>query len=61
MIKLARNLCGRCGGCVAVCDFDALELDSEQLIIKEKLCTLCNNCVIFCPSGALEKDDEGRI
>lgn len=61
MIELAKCLCGRCGGCVAVCEFDALELNSDGLIIKEKLCTLCNNCVIFCPSGALENDDEQKI
>jgi MinD superfamily P-loop ATPase len=58
MIKLNKNLCGRCGGCVAVCEVDALELNSDELIIKEKLCTLCNYCVVFCPSRALENEDE---
>jgi len=58
MIKLNKILCGRCGGCVAVCEPDALELNSNELIIKEELCTQCNNCVIFCPSSALENEDE---
>jgi MinD superfamily P-loop ATPase len=61
MIKLNKSLCGRCGGCVAVCEYDALELNSDGLLIKEELCTLCNNCVIFCPSKALRNEDEKRI
>lgn len=43
---------------MAVCDFEALELENEGLRIKEELCILCNDCVIFCPSGALSIDDE---
>jgi len=46
---------------VAVCEPDALELNSDELIIKERLCTLCNNCVILCPSKALKNEDEQKI
>jgi len=57
-LRLKPELCGECGGCVAVCAFEALELEGQSLRIKEKLCILCNDCVIFCPSGALEITDE---
>jgi Fe-S-cluster-containing hydrogenase component 2 len=46
---------------VAVCEFGALELNCDGLVIIEDSCTLCDNCVIFCPSRALENDDERRI
>ena len=58
ILRLRPELCGECGGCVAVCAFEALELESRGLKIKEELCVLCNDCVIFCPSGALEIADE---
>lgn len=58
MLELDHQLCGQCGGCVAVCPFGALELFVSGLLIRNKLCTLCENCVIFCPVGALEITDK---
>jgi ferredoxin len=54
MLQLDTNLCGQCGGCVAVCSIGALELFSSGMMIKNKLCNLCENCVVFCPVGALK-------
>jgi ferredoxin len=53
MLQLDRQLCGECGGCVAVCPAGALELFADGLKIKYQLCTLCEDCVTFCPTGAL--------
>ncbi|HVP36786.1 MAG TPA: 4Fe-4S dicluster domain-containing protein [Terriglobales bacterium] len=58
-LRLKKDLCGECGGCVAVCAFEALELENKGLKIKEDFCTLCNDCVIFCPSGALIITNDG--
>jgi ferredoxin len=54
MLKLKPEFCGECGGCVAVCPYDALVLLVEGLSIKDELCVLCNKCVEFCPTSALE-------
>ncbi|MFQ6002606.1 MAG: DUF362 domain-containing protein [Candidatus Zixiibacteriota bacterium] len=54
MVELDPELCGHCGGCVAVCPYEALELFVSGLLIRKELCTLCQNCVIFCPAGALK-------
>ena len=51
MIKIDRRKCIKCGGCVSVCPFDALEI-SNELNCNEK-CTRCGACVRFCPVGAL--------
>ena len=56
MLQLDSQLCGECGGCVAVCPCGALKLYASGLSIDHKECTLCENCVIFCPTGALEID-----
>jgi len=53
MLLINPDLCGQCGGCVAVCPTGALELYSNSLKIKYDLCTLCENCVIFCPVSVL--------
>ncbi|MGB7061079.1 MAG: 4Fe-4S binding protein [Candidatus Zixiibacteriota bacterium] len=56
MLKIDFELCGDCGGCVAVCSPGALELSSSGLKIKHEECTLCESCAIFCPTGALVID-----
>ncbi len=55
MLQVVPSLCGRCGGCVAVCSAAALELRSDGLKIEHPACTLCENCIVFCPTGALHK------
>ena len=60
-LKLRIELCGECGGCVAVCKFEALELEGNGLRIKYNLCVMCNDCVVFCPSGALESVNEKQV
>jgi Fe-S-cluster-containing hydrogenase component 2 len=57
-LRLKIDLCGECGGCVAICAFEALDLESQGLRTKEELCIRCNDCVVFCPSGALEITDK---
>jgi ferredoxin len=55
MLQLFPSLCGRCGGCVAVCPAAALQLRSDGLKIEHPACTLCDNCIVLCPNGALYK------
>jgi len=58
MLTLRKEICLKCGGCVALCQPDALELSSFGLSIKNELCTLCKKCVKFCPVGALVQDEK---
>ena len=50
--------CIKCGGCVSVCPFAALEL-KENVIINEELCTLCGICEKACPVTAIEVKKDG--
>jgi len=47
------KVCMRCGGCVSVCPFAALEL-KENVIHDKKLCTLCGICEKVCPVKAIK-------
>jgi len=53
MLLYDTDLCGECGGCVAVCAYGALELLPSGLKIEPHLCSLCEDCCTFCPTGAL--------
>lgn len=53
------NLCRGCGDCVAVCEYDAVQLVDKDGEIKVSninfdLCRGCGTCVTFCPSSAIQ-------
>jgi len=50
---LNREKCMKCGACVAVCPFAALEL--EHFPVNDvKKCTLCGTCEKVCPMRAIK-------
>ena len=54
MLKIYQEKCLKCGGCIPLCDFEALILLSDKIKLIEDKCTLCLDCVKFCPMKALE-------
>jgi len=59
-IKIDREKCCYCGGCVGVCPDDALVLMDTELKVDIEKCTLCRYCLLFCPVEAIEIDTEDR-
>lgn len=52
--EVNRELCVRCGRCVEVCSFYAIELDDEGYpVIKDFLCDGCGACALACPARAI--------
>lgn len=51
-LLIDRSKCLSCGGCVSICQFDALTLRNMTIEADDK-CTKCGICVRFCPAGAL--------
>ncbi len=44
--------CIRCGACVSVCPFDAIEA-TDGYVRPNSRCTDCGLCVRICPFGAI--------
>ena len=58
MVRVVRDKCCYCGGCVGLCPVDAITLYETHLEIGDA-CIDCGICVKFCPVVALEGDHEG--
>ena len=59
-IKIDREKCFYCGGCVGVCPENALELKETELEVNRQVCTLCRDCIVFCPVNAIDTQPEDR-
>lgn len=63
--------CNACGICVTVCQFNALALVKEKVLIFPQLCKGCGGCSLLCPQkaikeverpiGVVEKGKAGKI
>jgi heterodisulfide reductase subunit A2 len=54
------DLCSGCSTCIAVCPYNAIELEKEingksHAKVNEALCMGCGACVVSCPSGAMQQ------
>lgn len=59
-VKIDRQKCCYCSGCVAVCPVDALTL-RETIIEVNENCIECFKCVNLCPVGAIyESNDQSK-
>ncbi len=47
--------CTRCGTCVAACEFNALALMGERVLVYESLCHGCGRCGLVCPANAVSE------
>ncbi|HHO57403.1 MAG TPA: 4Fe-4S dicluster domain-containing protein [Thermoplasmatales archaeon] len=54
MIRVDRERCLYCGGCVGICPVNAITLYETRIEISDA-CINCGLCVKFCPVGALEE------
>jgi electron transport complex protein RnfB len=53
--KLCQYGCLGYGDCVAVCPFDAIYINDNQLpVVDREKCTACGNCVKACPRNLIE-------
>ncbi len=47
------DLCIGCGLCTQKCQFDALRIIDEKVVVNTSLCYGCGVCVVSCPTDAL--------
>lgn len=53
--RVDNEVCRGCGQCVAVCAFQAIELDPVKKVarVNEAICDGCGACAVTCPSKAI--------
>ena len=52
------NQCTRCGKCADLCEFNALAVVGETVMVFEELCHSCGGCLAVCPDRAIA--EKGR-
>jgi len=61
-IEVNQEICSGCGICVAVCSYDAIELEKSErgsvAVIDDLKCKRCGVCLAACPAGAITTKDE---
>lgn len=55
--------CDYCGKCAEVCEYNAIVVAKEKVLIFPELCHSCGGCLLLCPKNAfIEKEREvGKI
>ena len=52
MIKIDRDKCVGCGGCIDLCPMIAISMFKDKAKIDNTLCVECKICVRVCPVKA---------
>src|SRR5665648_12883 len=61
--KVDRILCNACGECTKFCQFNAIFVASEKILVFPELCHSCGGCAMVCPKKAItwEKHKIGTL
>lgn len=49
------DYCTLCGDCAAICNFNALVVIPDQVLVFNELCHSCGACVALCPQSAIRE------
>ena len=52
MVKINRDVCTGCGGCIDLCPTIAISMVDDKVQVDNELCTECKICVKVCPVNA---------
>lgn len=59
MMKVDKEKCLHCGGCIPVCPLNANEFKDPEIVFKEN-CIECGLCARICPVGAISKEKDEK-
>ncbi|RLI41061.1 (4Fe-4S)-binding protein [Candidatus Bathyarchaeota archaeon] len=51
--QINEELCDHCGKCSEFCEYNALFVSSEKVLVFPELCHSCGGCMIVCPKKAI--------
>lgn len=50
--------CTSCGKCAEICEFNALAVLPDEVLVFDDLCHSCGGCMLMCPEGAVSERDK---
>ena len=53
--KIIANRCTYCGKCADICQFNAIAVVNQNILVFEELCHSCGGCRRICPDGAIQQ------
>ncbi|MDH5450858.1 MAG: ATP-binding protein [Candidatus Bathyarchaeota archaeon] len=54
--QVDEELCDHCGKCGEFCQYNAILVSSEKVLVFLELCHSCGGCVIVCPGKAISEE-----
>jgi MinD superfamily P-loop ATPase len=51
--RIDPEVCSACGDCAALCQFNALAVLQDRVLVFDELCHGCGGCLLVCPEGAV--------
>lgn len=53
--QVDERICTHCGKCAEVCQFNALAVIKDQVLVFPELCHGCGGCALHCPVSAIQE------
>jgi MinD superfamily P-loop ATPase len=53
--QIDEKICTHCGKCAEVCQFNALAVIQDQVLVFPELCHGCGGCTLICPVRAIQE------
>lgn len=50
--------CTYCGKCAEVCQYNAIAVINQNVLVFPELCHSCGGCTLLCPEGAISEEDQ---
>jgi len=54
--RVDENLCTYCGKCAEACEFKAIAIIGNKILVYNDLCHGCGLCAMVCPTGAITEN-----
>ncbi len=51
--RIERTLCNTCGECTKLCQYNAIFVAAEKILVFPELCHSCGGCALVCPKKAI--------
>ncbi|HZK25675.1 MAG TPA: ATP-binding protein [Oscillospiraceae bacterium] len=55
--KVDQDKCSGCGSCAEACQFNALAVVKDKVLVFPEICHHCGACLLACPEGAISEID----